>query len=78
MLRNLDLLSHADKPAGTFSGGTKRKLSTGLALVGDPELILLDEPTTGMDPDGRRFLWNVLTHFVRSGKSVILTSHRYV
>ena len=58
------------------SGGNKRKLSTAIALVGDPPIVLLDEPTTGMDPATRRFLWNALIDIVRNGKSVILTTHR--
>ena len=60
-----------------FSGGNKRKLSTAIALVGNPPTILLDEPTTGMDPATRRFLWNALIKIIKEGKSVILTSHRY-
>ena len=53
--------------AGTYSGGNKRKLSTALALIGNPSLIYLDEPTSGMDPTARRFLWNVRirTHTLR-------------
>ena len=46
--------------AGGFSGGNKRKLSVGIALVGDPPLVLLDEPSTGMDPEARRFMWDVI------------------
>ena len=60
------------------SGGNKRKLSTAIALVGNPPIVLLDEPTTGMDPATRRFLWNALIKIVQEGKSVILTSHRLV
>ena len=60
-----------------YSGGNKRKLSTAVALVGNPPILLLDEPTTGMDPATRRFLWDVLIGVVREGRSVILTSHRY-
>lgn len=60
-----------------ISGGNKRKLSTAVALVGNPPILLLDEPTTGMDPATRRFLWDVLIGVVREGRSVILTSHRY-
>ena len=58
------------------SGGNKRKLSTAIALVGGPPIILLDEPSSGMDPVARRQLWNVL-HAVRvSGRTLVLTSHR--
>ena len=57
------------------SGGNKRKLSTAIALVGNPPIVLLDEPTTGMDPTTRRYLWNVLTAVVEEGGSIVLTSH---
>lgn len=60
------------------SGGNKRKLSTAMALIGDPPFILLDEPTSGMDPGARRQLWNVLSQVRASGRTLILTSHRYV
>ena len=53
-------------------------MSTAIALVGDPPIVLLDEPTTGMDPATRRFLWNALIKIVQDGKSVILTSHRWL
>lgn len=74
-LVRLGLPSYADRPAGTYSGGNKRKLATALALVGDPAVVFLDEPTTGMDPSARRFLWNNLLSVVREGRSVVLTSH---
>ena len=59
-----------------FSGGNKRKLSTAIALMGDPPIVFLDEPTTGMDPVARRMLWGALTKVRDSGKTLILTSHR--
>ncbi|XP_024896512.1 ATP-binding cassette sub-family A member 7 isoform X3 [Pteropus alecto] len=74
-LAHLGLSQYADWPAGTYSGGNKRKLATALALVGDPAVVFLDEPTTGMDPSARRFLWNSLLAVVREGRSVVLTSH---
>lgn len=74
-LVRLGLSSYADRPAGTYSGGNKRKLATALALVGDPAVVFLDEPTTGMDPSARRFLWNSLLSVAREGRSVVLTSH---
>jgi len=61
-----------------FSGGNKRKLSTGIALIGNPSIIFLDEPTTGVDPVARRLLWNTLAQVRDSGKTLILTSHRSV
>ncbi|XP_057564820.1 phospholipid-transporting ATPase ABCA7 isoform X4 [Hippopotamus amphibius kiboko] len=74
-LGRLGLPQYADRPAGTYSGGNKRKLATAVALVGDPAVVFLDEPTTGMDPSARRFLWNSLLSVVREGRSVVLTSH---
>ena len=61
-LRNLNLEENADKLCGSYSGGNKRKLSTAIALVGNPEVLFLDEPTAGMDPTTRRFLWTVLAN----------------
>lgn len=61
----------------TYSGGNKRKLSTAVALVGNPHIILLDEPTTGMDPTTKRYLWDVLTGITKEESSIVLTSHRY-
>ncbi|KAG7167085.1 ATP-binding cassette sub-family A member 3-like 1 [Homarus americanus] len=66
---------HLDNLFGNYSGGNKRKLSTGVALVGDPPLVLLDEPSSGMDPVARRLLWDVLTSVRDAGRSIILTSH---
>ncbi|XP_076021246.1 ATP-binding cassette sub-family A member 2 [Genypterus blacodes] len=74
-LEKLELSKYADKPAGTYSGGNKRKLSTAIALIGFPSLIFLDEPTTGMDPKARRFLWNLILDIIKTGRSVVLTSH---
>ncbi|XP_011928211.1 PREDICTED: ATP-binding cassette sub-family A member 7 isoform X3 [Cercocebus atys] len=74
-LARLGLSWYADRPAGTYSGGNKRKLATAVALVGDPAMVFLDEPTTGMDPSARRFLWNSLLAVVREGRSVMVTSH---
>lgn len=58
------------------SGGNKRKLSTAIALIGDPDVVFLDEPTTGMDPVARRMLWEVLAMVRDSNRTLILTSHR--
>lgn len=54
---HLNLTDHRDKPAGTLSGGNKRKLSVAMATLGNPPIILLDEPSAGMDPEARRFMW---------------------
>ncbi|KAM9642525.1 ATP-binding cassette sub-family A member 2 [Trichechus inunguis] len=74
-LEKLELTKYASKPAGTYSGGTKRKLSAAIALIGHPAFIFLDEPTTGMDPKARRFLWNLILDLIKTGRSVVLTSH---
>ena len=65
-ITNLNLEKHADKLCGGYSGGNKRKLSTAIALVGNPEVLFLDEPTAGMDPAARRFLWTVLSQLTAS------------
>ncbi|XP_048415909.1 phospholipid-transporting ATPase ABCA1-like [Stegostoma tigrinum] len=74
-VKKLGLSRYADRPSGTYSGGNKRKLSTAIALIGCPPVIFLDEPTTGMDPKARRFLWNCILSVIREGRSVVLTSH---
>uniref|UniRef100_A0A8D0GAH8 ABC transporter domain-containing protein n=1 Tax=Sphenodon punctatus TaxID=8508 RepID=A0A8D0GAH8_SPHPU len=75
VIQKLGLSVYADQLAGTYSGGNKRKLSTAIALIGCPPLILLDEPTTGMDPQSRRLLWNSIVSVIRAGRAVVLTSH---
>ena len=75
LIEFLMLEKHADKHTMTYSGGNKRKLSTAIALIGDPDVIFLDEPTTGMDPGARRFLWNALLRVIGDGRSIVLTSH---
>ena len=70
------MLVYAINLVTPFSGGNKRKLSTAIALVGNPPIVLLDEPTTGMDPTTRRYLWDVLTGITKEGRSIVLTSHR--
>ncbi len=63
-----------DRP-GALSGGMKRRLSLARALVNDPALLLLDEPTTGLDPQARHLMWERLQTLVRAGKSILLTTH---
>lgn len=72
---DLGFLKYLDKQVKVYSGGNKRKLSTALAMLGDPNLIFLDEPTTGIDPGARRQVWNVVNKAKNSGRSVLLTSH---
>lgn len=74
-IQSLGLSLYADRLVGTYSGGNKRKLSTAIALIGCPPLLLLDEPTTGMDPQARRMLWNTIVSIIREGRAVVLTSH---
>jgi ABC-2 type transport system ATP-binding protein len=59
----------------TLSGGQKRRLDLGVALVGDPELIFLDEPTTGFDPAARRAAWDMIRSLRSLGKTILLTTH---
>jgi len=74
LIHELSLDEYADKPAGGYSGGNKRKLSVGIALVGDPRIVFLDEPSTGMDPGSRRFMWKLISRTM-FGRSCILTTH---
>jgi ATP-binding cassette subfamily A (ABC1) protein 3 len=75
---NLQLTDHRYKPAGTLSGGNKRKLSVGMAIIGNPPIILLDEPSAGMDPQARRFMWMLVEKISQRDKksAVIITSHQ--
>ncbi|XP_059162621.1 phospholipid-transporting ATPase ABCA3-like [Physella acuta] len=71
----VNLRPHEDKCTKTYSGGNKKKLSVGISIIGDPQFIMLDEPTAGMDPVSRRILWKCL-HTIRSmAKTLVLTSH---
>ncbi|NXA10153.1 ABCA1 protein, partial [Sapayoa aenigma] len=74
-IRKLGLVKYGEKYAGNYSGGNRRKLSTAIALIGGPPVVFLDEPTTGMDPKARRFLWNCALSVIKEGRSVVLTSH---
>jgi ABC-2 type transport system ATP-binding protein len=60
---------------GELSGGQKQRLAVACALVGDPELLFLDEPTTGLDPQSRRQLWDLISQFRAAGKTIVLTTH---
>ena len=73
----MNLEEHKDKEAGTLSGGNKRKLQVAIALIGNPPIILLDEPSAGMDPEARRFMWSVVAgiSLTRKQCSVVLTTH---
>ena len=73
----LDLREYADKLSGTLSGGNKRKLSVAMAMIGNPRIVFLDEPSTGMDPRARRFMWKVISRVatLRKDATVVLTTH---
>jgi ATP-binding cassette subfamily A (ABC1) protein 3 len=73
----MNLAEHRAKPAGTLSGGNKRKLSVAMAILGNPPIILLDEPSAGMDPEARQFMWQVIARISQQRKqsAVILTTH---
>jgi ABC-type multidrug transport system ATPase subunit len=77
LIERLDLQNHAHKLAHTLSGGNKRKLSVAIALIGSPQLVFLDEPSTGVDPGARRFMWSVISQLSTLSKScsVVLTTH---
>ena len=76
-LARVELLNHADKPAGRLSGGMKRKLCGACALIGDPQIVLLDEPSAGLDPVSQRNLWNLIKATM-AGRAVVLTTHSMV
>jgi len=59
-----------------YSGGMKRRLSAAIAMIGDPPVVLLDEPTSGVDPVARRHFWNIISSLQNAGQAIILTSHR--
>jgi ABC-2 type transport system ATP-binding protein len=71
----IGLEGKADERTGRLSGGQQRRLDVGMALVGDPELLFLDEPTTGFDPSARRHAWDVIAGLRDLGKTVFLTTH---
>jgi ABC-2 type transport system ATP-binding protein len=71
----VELSDKADARVRTLSGGQQRRLDLGLALVGDPELLFLDEPTTGFDPGARRTAWQTIRNLRALGKTILLTTH---
>ena len=76
-LKSMNLEQYEKKLAGTLSGGNKRKLSVAMAMLGNPPVVFLDEPSAGMDPKARRFMWDVISRISTRGKNsaVILTTH---
>ncbi|WP_330343164.1 ATP-binding cassette domain-containing protein [Streptomyces sp. NBC_00557] len=74
LLERFDLVEAAKKPASTYSGGMKRRLDIAMTLVGDPRIIFLDEPTTGLDPRSRHTMWGIIRELVSGGTTVFLTT----
>src|SRR4051812_26331880 len=75
VLSQLALDEKRDARVGKLSGGQKQRLAVACALVGDPEVLFLDEPTTGLDPQSRRQLWGLIEEFKNQGRTVLLTTH---
>ncbi|HWD77517.1 MAG TPA: ATP-binding cassette domain-containing protein [Kribbella sp.] len=74
LLERFDLVESADKQAATYSGGMRRKLDLAMTLVGDPQIIFLDEPTTGLDPRSRRTMWTIIRELLADGVTIFLTT----
>ncbi|WP_371548408.1 ATP-binding cassette domain-containing protein [Streptomyces sp. NBC_00554] len=74
LLERFDLTEAAKKPASTYSGGMKRRLDLAMTLVGNPRIIFLDEPTTGLDPRARHNMWQIIRELVSDGVTVFLTT----
>jgi len=74
LLERFELTDAAKKTPATFSGGMRRKLDLAMTLIGDPKVIFLDEPTTGLDPRSRRTMWEIIRDLVHSGVTIFLTT----
>ncbi|MFJ5290912.1 ATP-binding cassette domain-containing protein [Streptomyces sp. NPDC088348] len=74
LLERFDLVDAAKKPAATYSGGMRRRLDIAMTLVGNPRIIFLDEPTTGLDPRSRHTMWGIIRELVAGGVTVFLTT----
>jgi ABC-2 type transport system ATP-binding protein len=75
MLEKIGMVEDADRRAGQYSGGMIRRVSTVMALINDPRVALLDEPTVAMDPVSRRAVWDFIRELKNNGKAIILTTH---
>jgi len=75
IMEKLQLTEKADAWVGKLSGGQKQRLAVATALVGNPKILFLDEPTTGLDPQSRRQLWDIIRTFQKNGGTVLLTTH---
>jgi ABC-2 type transport system ATP-binding protein len=74
LLKRFDLVESAQKLVSTYSGGMRRKLDLAMTLVGSPQIIFLDEPTTGLDPRSRRTMWDIIRELVADGVTIFLTT----
>lgn len=74
LLERFELTESADKSAATYSGGMRRKLDLAMTLVGNPRIIFLDEPTTGLDPRSRRTMWTIIRELLADGVTIFLTT----
>ncbi|KAB1154879.1 ATP-binding cassette domain-containing protein [Micromonospora sp. AMSO12t] len=74
LLRMFDLVEAAGKPAGSYSGGMRRRLDLAMGLVGRPRVVFLDEPTTGLDPRSRQAMWQIVRDLVADGVTILLTT----
>jgi ABC-2 type transport system ATP-binding protein len=74
LIERFDLVEAAGKPTTTYSGGMRRRLDLAMTLLGDPQIIFLDEPTTGLDPRSRRAMWDVVKGLVEGGVTIFLTT----
>jgi ABC-2 type transport system ATP-binding protein len=74
LLKRFDLVESADKSAAAYSGGMRRKLDLAMTLVGNPRIIFLDEPTTGLDPRSRRTMWTIIRELLADGVTIFLTT----
>ncbi len=74
ILEQMDLVEAADRRVKTYSGGMRRRLDLGASLVGSPRLLLLDEPTTGLDPGSRNEVWDAIRAMGRAGTDIVLTT----
>jgi ABC-2 type transport system ATP-binding protein len=75
LLENVQLLEKAKSQVKELSGGQKQRLSIAVALVNDPKVLFLDEPTTGLDPQARRNLWELIQEINKQGKTIVITTH---
>ncbi|MEU8895402.1 ATP-binding cassette domain-containing protein [Nocardia sp. NPDC048505] len=78
LLERFDLVEAADKPASTYSGGMTRRLDLAMTLVGDPRIIFLDEPTTGLDPRSRRSMWEIIRGLVDEYSVTVFLTTQYL